>query len=339
MIIESGIDVIQVLRGSLGFDDPRGLWIIAMDEGLRLLYVEPVLTDLVGGVDEYVDDIEMFLDGENTVQYFALAWSTDEVREREPGWLRALDDRLRELLSLRGRRLLGQLVFDPHTMFSSVPRCDFSLEPDLQDLPRALAIGGPHGLDCPCPPCAADRRDYDEPYDYEPYDYEPYDYDYGYDETGLPWPGLDDTAPGDYSGRPPWLPPRQGRFPARAGDRARGIRALDRVGRYTGQAEVRDEPRYDPVWNRWYPDPARAYKRWTFDEEVEIARSHFAGLSCFDISILVSRQPSAVASRLNKLGISSRTVVVETTPVVFGPLAVEPLAVEPPATEPRPPDR
>ena len=327
MIIESGMDVIQVLRGSLGFDDPRGLWIIAMDEGLRLLYVEPVVTDLVGGVDEYVDDIEMFLDGENTVQYFALAWSTDEVRELEPGWLPALDDRLRESLSLRGRRLLGQLVFDPRTMFSSVPRCDFSLEPDLQDLPRAMVIGGPHGLDCPCPPCVADRRDYDE------------SYDYGYDEIGFPTTDLDDTAPGDYSGRPPWWPPRQGRFPSRVGERARGIRALDRLGRYAGQPEVYDEPQYDPVWNRWYPDPARAYKRWTFDEEVEIARSHFAGLSCFDISILVSRQPSAVASRLNKLGISSRTVMVATAPPVFGAPELEPPELEPPATDPLPPDR
>ena len=36
--------------------------------------------------------------------------------------------------------------------------------------------------------------------------------------------------------------------------------------------------------------------------------SHEQGLSCFDISLLVSRQPGAVASRLNKLGLSSSKV-------------------------------
>jgi len=313
MIIESGIDVVQVLRGSLGFDDPRGLWIIAMDEGLRLLYVEPVVTELDGAVDDYVDDIDAFLDGERSIEYFALAWSTDQQREREPGWLRALDDRLRERLALRGRRLLGQLVFDPLTMFASVPSCDFSLEPDLADLPRAMSILGPHGLDCGCPPCRADRRAYDESYDD----------DYGYDETEL------GTAEPGYDDAPPWSPPPSQRYPrvrlpTRVGERSRRSRALERVGGYGEEPDPYDEPQYDPVWKRWYPDPPRAYKRWTFDEEVAIARSHFAGLSCFDISLLVERQPTAIASRLNKLGISSSTVVVEAAP---------------PSLDPPPPDR
>lgn len=256
MIIESGIDIVQVLCGSVSENGPRGLWIIAMDENLRLLYVEPVAGEISGAIDDYADDIAMFLDGENRVEYFALAWSTDEVRERGSGWLGALDTRLREQLSGRGRRLLGQIVFDPRTMFATVPGCAFSLEPGLSDLPRALAIRGPHGPSCGCPVCASERREMEASYDAQA----------EYDDPAF-W--------GDGVGAPPFF----------------------------------DEPRYDAVWRRWFPDPERAYKRWTLDEEADIARSHFAGLSCYDISILVKRQPSAIAARLNKLGISSSTIV------------------------------
>jgi len=298
-------------------DDPRGLWIIAMDGGLRLLYIEPLLGQLTADVDDYADDIEMFLDGQPEVEYFVVAWSTDVVREREPGWLRRLDDRLRELMALGSRRLLGQVVFDPQSMFASVPRCDFSLEPDLAGLPRAMAIAGPHGLDCPCPPCVADRRAFDDSYSYSDDSYGSYDGSYPYGPYGDE-PDADGSQ-GDVSFSGATLmgpPPRYGggrrrrsrRYPWQ---RSRQVRALELVGRGGEEPDPFDEPEFDPVWKRWYPDPERAYKRWTFDEEVEVVRSHFAGLSCFDISILVRRQPSAIASRLRKLGIPSNTIILE----------------------------
>lgn len=68
-------------------------------------------------------------------------------------------------------------------------------------------------------------------------------------------------------------------------------------------------PRFDPMWKRWYPQPARAFKRWTESEESTLVASHLEGMSCFDISLVLLRQPGAIASRLNKLGLSSRTVV------------------------------
>jgi len=302
MIIESGIDVIQVLCGSVSNDDPRGLWIIAMDENLRLLYIEPVVAEIVGGVEQHVDDIQLFLDGQNDVEYFALAWSTDAQHERESGWLRDLDARVRQQLAPSGRRLLGLVVFDPTTMFASVPSCEFSLEPDLADLPRAMAIAGPHGLDCRCPPCSADRREFEASYNYSD------------DE---PWP-----ASGSEQGY--FEPP------------SRGKRSRVRASAWPEDGDPFVEPQYDPVSKRWYPDPERAYKRWTFDEEVSIARSHFAGLSCFDISLLVKRQPGAVASRLNTLGISSITVGREIPVGSALPVGSE---LQPPTGEPPPPGR
>lgn len=301
MIIESGIDVVQVLCGSVSNDNPQGLWIIAMDQNLRLLYIEPIVPPLGGGLDaaldQHVEAVETFLYDQRDVEYFALAWSTAVVREHESGWLKRLDDKVKEALSLGARRLLGQIVFDPHTMFASIPSCDFSLEPQLSDLPRAMAIAGPHGLDCGCPPCRADRREFDESFE----DSGAYGDEYLYSDDLYAGRGPRDEGP--FEGGPHLARGRVRHRPARG------------VGPHDGlplDLSPSDEPQFDPIWKRWYPEPERAYRRWTFDEEVTIAQSHFAGLSCFDISILVQRQPSAVASRLNKLGISSR--IVETTP-------------------------
>jgi len=267
MIIESGIDIVQALCGSVSNDDPRGVWVVATDENLRLLYIEPIAAAVVGDIVDHADDVELFLGDQHDVEYFALVWSSDEVRERDSGWLNTLDTRLRERLASSGRRLLGQVVFDPNAMFATVPGCAFSMEPGLADLPRALAIRGPHGLGCGCPICAAERREMEASYD----------------------PGADYDDPAFW---------------------ADGVGAPKRFD----QPRLFDEPQYEPSLRRWIPEPERAYKRWTFDEEVDIARSHFAGLSCFDISILVKRQPSAIAARLNKLKISSSTVVLTRSP-------------------------
>jgi hypothetical protein len=251
-----------------------------------------------------------------------VAWSTDVEREREPGWLRRLDERLRELLALGSRRLLGQVVFDPQSMFASVPRCDFSLEPDLAGLPRAMAIAGPHGLDCPCPPCVADRRAFDDSYSDDSYGYYGSDDSYGGAEL-YPYGAYGDEPVADgphgdvpfsgvtLTGSPPQYGGRRRRTRRYPWQRSRQVKALELVGRGGEDPAPYDEPTFDPVWKRWYPDPERAYKRWTFDEEVEVVRSHFAGLSCFDISILVRRQPSAIASRLRKLRIPSSTIILE----------------------------
>ena len=292
MIIESGIDVVQVLCGSVGDGTPVGLWIVAADEDLRLLSVEPVPLRGVGGdypgvrasdsLIARLDAVEEMLLDSPRIAYFALAWSSDTDLERDSTWLRDLDSDMRERPELSAARLLGLVVFDPTTVFASLPRCDFSLDRDFHDLPRAVAVAGPHGRACPCPACSADRRSYD--------DYEGQGYGgRGYEERGYDDSLYDDT--------------------------------------------LYDDPSYDAFSNRWYPEPDRAHKRWTNDEEHTITQSHFAGLSCFDISMLVRRQPGAVASRLNKLGISSRTYVPERdSPVSALSDSSEP--VSPPLTPP-----
>jgi hypothetical protein len=295
MIIESGIDILQTLCGSVSNDNPHGLWIVAMDENLRLRYVEPVVREMTGGVDDYIDDVAMYLGASPEIAYFVLGWTTEVEIDRESGWLADLDRRLHDDSTLGLARLLGIIVFDRSTLYSSLPGCDFSIERGFQDLPRAMAIAGPHGLDCSCPPCAAERREFDAGYDYEPYnDYPPYgDYPiYGDAPVGY---GGATGASGSTGYRPSRRRRRRGR-PRLYDPDYEPPMALDGL-------------QFDEFSNRWYPPPARAGKRWTRDEEETIVKSHEQGLSCFDISLLVLRQPGAVASRLNKLGLTSSTVV------------------------------
>jgi hypothetical protein len=304
MIIESGIDVLQALCGSVSSDNPDGVWIVAMDENLRLLYVDPVVRQVVGDVEQHVDDIAQYLEAARDIAYYALGWTSPVEVDNESTWLADVDRRLHDDPGLAVARLLGIIVFDRSSLYASLPRCDFSIERGFQDLPRAMALAGPHGLDCSCPPCAAERREFDAAYDYEPYDYEPYDYrpsDYeAYDD----YPTYGDH-PAGYGG-PGGPGGSTGYRPSRRRRRRGRPRLYDPDYE---QPTSLDIPRFDEFSNSWYPPPARAGKRWTRDEEQTIVLSHEQGLSCFDISLLVLRQPGAVASRLNKLGLSSATVV------------------------------
>jgi hypothetical protein len=261
MIIESGIDVLQVLCGSVSSENPEGLWIVAMDENLRLLYVDQVVRQLTSGVERHIDDLARYLECARDICYFALAWTSPVEIDAESSWLADTERRLHDDPGLGVSRLLGIIVFDRSALYASLPRCDFSIERGFADLPRAMALAGPHGLDCSCPPCAADRRAFEEGMDDK----------YGADSCGADLYGADSYNP-DYE------------------------RPIALVA-----------PRFDPFAKRWYPPPPRAGKRWTRDEERAIALSHEQGLSCFDISILVRRQPGAVARRLNRLGLSSAT--------------------------------
>jgi len=274
MIIESGRDVLQVLWGAQNDVDPPSLWLVAMDENLRLITVEPIVDAMLDGPEQHVEAIENALDGlSRPVVYFALGWSTTRVYD-DAEWLHGLDARLRAREELAASTLLGQIVFERSSVYISVPECEFTLYAEFSALPRALAIPGPHGWGCACAVCGPEKR---------------YD-DGGYGDGGYDDVGYDDVGYDDYGGD-----------------------------------DDRGEPTYDPVWKRWFPDPPRAYKRWTVDEQSTVVRCHEEGLSCFDISLLVQRQPSAIASRLNKLGHSSKTVVTE----IVVPAALYPEAVTP----------
>ena len=274
MIIESGRDVLQVLWGARNDADPPALWLVALDRDLRLITVEPIVDVMIDGPEGYVDQIEEALyDARRPVSYFALGWSTHRVFD-DARWLHELDDRLRATSELAAATLLGQIVFERSSVYVSVPECDFSLYPEFRWLPRALAIPGPHGMECRCAVCGPEN-----------------DFELRGDDRG----GHDYDLPGGRS----------------RGHSRRYLPGFASAFADEDDPSAVDDLSFDPISKRWYPEPARAYKRWTVDEQETVVRSHGEGLSCFDISMLVQRQPGAVATRLNKLGLSSKTVVPE----------------------------
>ncbi|GAB3606532.1 hypothetical protein GCM10027413_19410 [Conyzicola nivalis] len=325
MIIESGIDVLQALCGSVSSDNPDGLWIVAMDENLRLLYVEPVVRQLSGPVEQHLDDIAEYLGSARDIAYFALGWTSAVEVDSESTWLADVDRRLHEDPGVAVSRLLGIIVFDRSSLYSSLPHCEFSIERGFQDLPRAMMVAGPHGLDCSCPPCAAERRAFDQStddsygdglYGDDPYGEDPYGggaYGEGAYGDGAYGGGAYDSG-GSYGddGYTPYADERFADGPYVPTPGRRRSRRRRRPRLYDPDYEppmALDGLQFDRFTNRWHPPPARAGKRWTRDEEQTIALSHEQGLSCFDISLLVQRQPKAVAKRLNKLGLSSSTMV------------------------------
>jgi hypothetical protein len=275
MIIESGHDVIQALCGFAAEPPPGALWMVGMDESLRLCAVEKVVHPFDGTLDEHVDEVVGRLRSPwASIAYVVLAWATPEPVEREGPWLHELDARMRAHPDVPRDCLLGLVVFDGDGAWSTLPGCDFSLYRELEHLPRAHVIHGPHGDVCRCAVCSAERRmmqQYAERFD---------DAD-GSDDH----PGLDGVGDG---GVPLWH------------DGARW--------------ESPDGPVWEPALGRWFPDPARAYKRWTRDEETALVRSHDDGMTIFDISWLLERQPGAVRARLRRLGRSSRAVTPPTAP-------------------------
>ena len=293
MIIESGHDLRLVLGSAERQIELKHICIVPLDAELRLLTVielvpvsdESEMPDCVPAIAEVVRDETP------EARYLVIAWATDRAMGANVDWLRDLDERIRGDGLLGPVHLLGQFVFAADGTSITVPECDFTLYPELRDLPRSVSIPGPHGDQCSCPVCERERRYFDEQYS-----------EWMYSE----WMHSDSTSD-DY--RAPdddeYSRARERRSPNFHARRP----ALYAVPQAAPDAEINETPRYDPFWNRWFPAPERAYKKWTSDEEVALQRAHADGMSCFDISILLRRQPGAIASRLNRLGLSARTVV------------------------------
>jgi hypothetical protein len=305
MIIESGHDLRQVLGSPERLIELSRICIVPMDEHLRLLDTIELVPD--SDEPDILDALEVIAGTISAdapeARYVALVWATRRAMGENLDWLHELDDRIRAEPMLRQVRMIGQVVYAADGISATLPLCDFTLYPELRDLPRTVSVPGPHGEQCPCPACAEERRilwgdegggSYD---DRDPYDDRSYE-DYGsidYSETDL----RDVQRRYGIAG-----------FPERRSPTFRARRpALYTPPRATDDSTVDAAPRYDPFWKRWYPDPERAYKRWTQEEDDTLASAHDTGMSCFDISILLRRQPGAIASRLNRLGLSARTRV------------------------------
>jgi len=292
MIIESGHDLRLVLGTAEHQLERKSICIVALDEELRLITIVELSPD--GDQPEILDSVPaiaaVLFDETPQAHYLALAWATDREMGSDASWLRRLDERIRGDGLLEPVRLLGQIVFAADGTSITVPPCDFTLYPELHDLPRSVSIPGPHGDSCTCPVCVRERRFFEAEYSDLMYP-EPYPEEYGSDF------GSDQYRP---TNRERQAPSFHARRPA--------LFTAPGAAPVAGP-DVDATPHFDPFWNRWYPAPERSYKRWTRDEEAALQRAHADGMSCFDISILLRRQPGAIASRLNRLGLSARTVV------------------------------
>ena len=325
MIIESGHDLRLVLGPVESQIALNRICILPLDAELRLLSVitlvpdpdEPHILDAVPAIASL-----LFHDAPEA-RYLALAWASDRESGRDAEWLRDLDDRIRGDGLLGPVRLLGQIVFTPDGTAITVPECDFALYPELSDLPRVVSVPGPHDDGCCCPACERDRRLLRQ----QNAEWRLLDEDYrareeeddlrAWYEDHHGW-GVDAYPRWEADGYRSWGVDDSHR--AWAADeefsRARERKSPNFHARWPSlyvapqaSPEIDDTPRYDPFWNRWFPEPERAHKKWTPDEEHALQRAHAEGMSCFDISILLHRQPGAIAGRLNRLGLSARTVV------------------------------
>jgi hypothetical protein len=288
MIIESGHDLRLVLGPAEHQIAPKRICIVPLDEELRLITViELVPASEEPDVIESLPAIaQILVDETPEARYLAIAWATDRVTGRGVEWLHELDERIRGDGLLGPVRLLGQIVFAADGTAVTVPQCDFTLYPELRELPRTVSVPGPHGDSCSCPVCERERRFFEQEYS-----------DWMYPESfSGDYPAWDDDDDEFSRARERQSPNFHARRPS--------LYAAPQV-----TAGIDDTPRYDPFWNRWYPAPERSCKRWTRDEEDTLVSAHAEGMSCFDISILLRRQPGAIAARLNRLGLSARTVV------------------------------
>ena len=157
MIIEAGYDILQVLYGGIYSDRTRasGLWVVGMDENLRLLFTTKVSSQNDCTIAEHVDEIlNAFTNGPSTVRYYAVAYSVDRLPENDRHCPHHDEDSDLEAPALAPYELLGRVVFDGASMCSTVPRYSFRDYPDLGHLPRSGVVLGPHDVVCDCFACA-----------------------------------------------------------------------------------------------------------------------------------------------------------------------------------------
>ena len=159
MIIEAGWDLGMRLTPILRRrKDRKALWIIAMDEGMRELFIDRVCSKYAGTVARHIDELRDVLapDREHPpAKYFALAHGIGHLKVGEPtkGVLDADDQLLHESPELINYGYLGRMVYDGQWIFSTWPRYRLSGYPGFEDLPQAVTFAGPHGDDCGCPAC------------------------------------------------------------------------------------------------------------------------------------------------------------------------------------------
>ena len=159
MIIEAGYDLGMRLTPFLARRrNRRALWIIAMDDQLRELFIDQVSPKFAGSVGAHIDDLRDILSPDREhppAKYFALAHGIGKLRVNDPhrGIVDRDDQLVHESPELIDYRYLGRMVYDGEWIFTTWPRYSFRDYIGFEDLPRTAIFAGPHGTACECPAC------------------------------------------------------------------------------------------------------------------------------------------------------------------------------------------
>ncbi len=157
MIIEAGYDILQLFSPKIfkrRRHYRRGMWVLALDENLRNVYLTKV-----GGKDRDVEDrlhaVAKALDGRglSPVAYWAAAVVETDYSGDLEAEFRHIDTTLSEAALLAGHHYLGCLFSNGKDLYSSVPRYSFRDYLGLEHLPRAAVCLGPHEIGCACLAC------------------------------------------------------------------------------------------------------------------------------------------------------------------------------------------
>jgi hypothetical protein len=158
MIIEAGYDMTELLspRVHATKANRRALWMLAMDDELRKLFITQVCAEYTFPLEQHIPDIVKALECEyGYVTYFVLAHMLPQLGNNIEQTVYNEDEPLQTAPELEGRQFLGRLVFDGEFMYSSAPQFSFRDYPLHDDLPRIAVVKGPHPhLDCQCLACS-----------------------------------------------------------------------------------------------------------------------------------------------------------------------------------------
>ncbi|WP_022885510.1 hypothetical protein [Glaciibacter superstes] len=157
MIIEAGYDLMELLHPEVFKDEAsrRGLWVLAMDEDLRLSFIRKVRDDVPSSLDAVIPDLVTSLDCEPLqVRYFVLAHMVPHTEHGIADEVQAQDELINDSPALVEYEFLGRFVFDGEYVYSSAPRYRFRDYIGYEHLPRTATFPGPHEfITCSCMAC------------------------------------------------------------------------------------------------------------------------------------------------------------------------------------------